>query len=200
MEPSGASASPHSTAPSVVAETIDVPLGPGNGSLSPPSRGGSERGREGASASPDGIEPASRSQREQKVALRLERTCYRPEEPVSVTWTTNAEMDSEHDLRAWDFLAVHSAQVTCDQYDASAYMLKQETGTIEMCAPPEDGRYIVSVCRDFNIVRHAMLPARQKEFISMYGLSARSTDKEAVLPIGAVGFTVCSQQAEQRSR
>ena len=102
----------------------------------------------------DGSEPASRSQREQKVALRLERTCYRPEEPISITWTTNAEMDSEHDLRAWDFLAVHSAQVTCDQYDASAYMLKQAMHRPQVRAPPEDGRYMAYS----TLIQHCPIP------------------------------------------
>lgn len=154
----------------------------------------------GLPASGDPVDPLSRAIREQKVSVSLNCTCYRPEQAIHVSWSTNAEMDSEHDLRAWDFLAVHSAQVPCDQYDASAYMCKEADGSIEMCAPSEDGKYVVSVCRDFNIVKHAMLPERRKSFISAYGLSPKATSREAILSIGAVGFTVCSKHAAPHSR
>jgi len=79
--------------------------------------------------------------------------------------------DTEGDYGNWDFLTLHRASRTADEYDASQYCMGKKTGDLRFCAPIEPGQYAISVVRDLSIVlNHMAIKEVSIEYKDLYYL------------------------------
>jgi len=101
------------------------------------------------------------------ISLELESATIRPGEPVTVRWETNLE-DPHHDLRSWDFLALHREGDDPGNYESSLYMLGVECGQLEFCAPKVEARYIISAVRDLRLLWRNLSAGPRKETLQAH--------------------------------
>lgn len=87
----------------------------------------------------------------------------------------------------WDFLALHRADLSCDHYEASLYMLGEAEGEVEFVAPTVSGDYTISAVRELKVVLQAMRRGpRRDEFQVMVDLNR----DEHFRVLDTAGFTV----------
>ena len=78
----------------------------------------------------------------------MKKLQYEPFEDMRVRFKRNEEMDPDADIRGWDFLVLHKASSTCDEYDASRYMHTRDEWKLNFVAPMVPGTYHISAVRD----------------------------------------------------
>ena len=133
------------------------------------------------------------------VELQIEACCKLEDEDVvtiAVKWNYEGERDENFDLRAWDFLALHKADVPADEYDASRYMLSNANGEIEFMSPSEPGLYAVSAVRDQKLILKAMKTERRAAWQPRVNTKAM----EDLVSIGTAKFEVPSREREFKAR
>jgi len=108
---------------------------------------------------------------------------------ITVRWDTKAT-DLYHDLRHWDFLALHCAGTNPEEYEASIYMLGIECGEVQFCSPLVDGSYAISAVRDLKILYRNLPPGDRKRALQS---QLDNTLSEQFIQLGALDFEVRSK-------
>jgi hypothetical protein len=126
-----------------------------------------------------------------------------------VEWEPGEARDPDGDFPMWDYLGVHHFNESFDKYLASRYMAGKGRGQLQMFAPPEPGKYMVTATRDLGTILEYMNDvSAQEKYTAKKGwprvppgdprtkeLEARLNAREdqgmhPLVPLGCVTFTV----------
>ena len=86
-----------------------------------------------------------------------------------------------------------SIDLSPELYQSSLYMLRQQSGNLQFCAPPVPGRYRISAVRDRLTVLAVLKPGPRKD---LYRLKTRKSVNEDLACLGRISFEVVDVEDE----